>query len=100
AAFLARRAEGVLLVLELLRFRVAMRGRKLDLVGAGAEEGARRLADAGRHARRVAGGEIEHVDLIERVAGLAFALEHDPLAVRCPVAFAGAFAFHRQAPYA
>ena len=37
--------------------------------------------------------EIEHVDLIERIARLALALEHEALAVGRPVALAGASAF-------
>ena len=41
--------------------------------------------------------EIEHVDLIERVARLALALEDEPLAVGRPVAFAGAASFDGQA---
>ena len=40
--------------------------------------------------------EIERVDLIEGIAGLALALKHDPLAVGRPVAFARALAFDRQ----
>ena len=54
------------------------------------EEGAGRLAVAGRDALGVAGREVERVDLVEGVAGLAFALEDQALAVGRPVAFAGA----------
>jgi hypothetical protein len=43
---------------------------------------------------------IEHVDLVERIARVAFALEHEPLAVRRPVTLAGAFAFNGQTPHA
>ena len=42
--------------------------------------------------------EVEHVDLIEGIARLALALEHEPLAVRRPVAFAGAPAFDGEPP--
>jgi len=69
---------------------------EFDLVGARPEECAGRLADAGRDALGVAARQIEHVDLIEGVARLALALEHEACAIRRPVALAGAFAFHRQ----
>ena len=66
AALLARGAERELLVLVLLRLRIVVRRRELDLVGARPEERAGGLADAGRDALGVAGRQIEHVDLIER----------------------------------
>ena len=66
--------------------------RELDLVAARAEERAGRLAQAGRDALGVAARQIEHVDLIERVAGLALALKNEPLAIGRPVALAGTFA--------
>ena len=55
AALFARCAERELFVLQLLRFRIGVRRGELDLVGARAEERARRLADAGRDALGVAG---------------------------------------------
>ena len=70
--------------------------REHDLAAAGTEERARGLAHAGRDALGVAAGEVEHVDLVEGIARLALALEHEPLAVRRPVAFAGALAFDRE----
>ena len=97
AALLARRAERELLVLVLLRLRIGVRRRELDLVAARTEERAGGLADAGRDPLGVAARQIEHVDLIERVARLALALEDQPLAVRRPVAFAGALALDGQA---
>ena len=57
------------------------------------EERAGRLAVAGRDARRVAGRHVQRVDLIEGIARLALALKDEPLAVRRPVALAGAAAF-------
>ena len=75
-----------------------MRRREFDLGAVRPEERARRLADARRDALGIAGRQIEHVDLIEGIAGLALALEHQPLAVRRPVAFAGALAFDGQPP--
>ena len=99
AALLAGGAERVLLVLILLRFRIGVRGGELDVaVGAGPEERAGRLAQARRDPFRVAALEIERVDLVEGIAGLAFALEHEALAVGRPVAFAGALALDGQAP--
>src|SRR5581483_3470576 len=89
APLFSRRAERELVVLVLLRFRIRVRRRALDLVAAGPEERARRLADARRDASGFAGGEIQHVNLIERVARLALALEDEPFAVRRPVAFTG-----------
>ena len=74
-----------------------MRRCKRDLVAARAEERTRCLAGAGRDSFRIAGGEIEHVDLIERIAGLALALKHDSLAVGRPVALTGAPPFNGQA---
>jgi len=70
--------------------------RKQDLVGAGTEEGAGRLAVARRDALGVAGRQVERVDLIERVARLALALKDQPPAVRRPVALACAATFDRQ----
>ena len=89
AALLARGAKRELVVLILLRLRIVVRRGEQNLVGAGAEEAARRLAQAGRDAGGVAGREVHHVHLIERIAGLPLALQHEPLAVRRPVAFAG-----------
>ena len=96
APLLARRAEVELVLLQLLRLRIVMRRRKQDLIGAGAEERAGRLAVAGRDALGVARGQVERVDLVEGIARLALALKDEPLAVRRPVAFAGAAAFDRQ----
>ena len=97
-AFLAGRAERELFVLQLLRIRIRVRRRELDLVLARTEERARRLADAGRDAFGLAGREVEHVDLIERIARLALALEHETLAVGRPIAFAGAAPLYREPP--
>jgi hypothetical protein len=71
---------------------------KQDLVGARTEERAGRFAHPGRDALDVTRGEIEGVDLIERVARLALALEDQALSVGCPVAFAGAPALDSQPP--
>src|SRR5436190_15862847 len=74
-----------------------MRRCEFDLAAVRAEERARRLADARGDALRFSGREIEDIDLIERVRGIALALEHQALAVGRPVALAGALAFHGQA---
>ena len=44
--------------------------------------------------------EVDHVHLVERIAGLALALEHEPLAVGRPVAFARPLAFDGEPPHA
>src|SRR5262249_38792977 len=75
-------------------------GGELDLVGAGPEERAGGLADAGRDALGLAGREVEHVDLVERVARLALALKDQALAVRRPVALARAAPFDGQPAHA
>src|SRR5439155_2049997 len=98
ATLFARRAKRELLVLQLLRFRIRVRRRELDLVAAGTEERARRLAGARRDALRLAGAEVEHIDLIEGIPGLTLALKDEPLAVRRPVAFAGAPPFDGEPP--
>ena len=98
APLLAGGAELQLFVLQLLRARIVMRGGEEDVAGFGVEERAGGLARAGRDARDVAGGHVHHVDLVERIARLALALEHQPASVLRPVAFAGAAAFHREAP--
>jgi hypothetical protein len=68
-----------------------------DFVAVRTEERAGGLAHAWRDPLRIAGGEVEDVNLVERVAGLAFALEHQPLAVRRPIALAGALALDGEA---
>src|SRR5207344_2985163 len=99
AAFLARRPERILLVLVLLRFRIGVRGGELDVaVGARPEKRARRFSEAWRNPFRVTAVQIERVDLVEGVAGLPFALEHETLAVGRPVALAGSLPLDRQAP--
>src|SRR6185295_3810997 len=100
AALFARRAEGELLVLQLLRLRIGVRRCELELVAVGTEERACGLADARRDAFGLAAPEIEDVNLIEGIARLALALKHDPLAVRRPVTLARASAFDGQAPHA
>ena len=47
---------------------------------------------------RLAGRQIDGVDLVEGVAGLALALKDETLAVGRPVPFACAPAFNRQPP--
>jgi hypothetical protein len=59
-----------------------MRRRELDFVRPRPEEGARRLSIARRDTRRVAGRQVERIDLVERIAGLAFALKDKLFAVR------------------
>src|SRR5262249_23059535 len=86
-----RRAERELFFLELLRLRIGMRRGELDLVGAGTEERAGRLANAGRDPLGLAGAEIDDVDLVEGVARFALALKHEALAVSRPVALSRAF---------
>src|ERR1700681_2396770 len=75
-----------------------MRGGEFDLVGTWPEECTGGLADARRDALGVAGGEIERVNLVERIARLALALEDEPLAVRGPIALARALAVDCQTP--
>src|SRR6185503_20264199 len=72
--------------------------REQDLVAAGTEEGAGRLAVTRRDALGVAGRQVERVDLIEGVARLALALKDQPLAVGRPVALTSAATFDRQPP--
>src|SRR5687767_589765 len=74
-----------------------MSRREHDFAAAGTEERARGLAHAGRNTLRFTVRQIEHVDLIEGVAGFALALEDEALAVGRPVTFAGAFALDGQA---
>jgi hypothetical protein len=98
AALLPRGPEVELGLLQRLRCRVVVRGREQDLRAARPEERARRLAVAGRDALGFPDVQVEHVDLIERVAWLTLALEDEAVAIRRPVAFAGATAFHGQPP--
>ena len=49
-----------------------------------------RFAVTGRDAGRVAGLKIERVNLVERIAGLAFALENQPGAVSTEITLATA----------
>ncbi len=94
APFLARGAERDLVVLLLLRGGIVVRRGEHDLVAARTEEAAGGLAHAGRDARRLAGGQVHHVLLIERIARFAFALQHEACAIGRPVAFAGTLAVH------
>ncbi len=98
APFLAAGAELQLLVLQLLRVRIVMGGREQDVVGRRVDERARGLASAGRDPGRAAAGQVEAVNLIEGIARLALALEHQRLAVGGPVAFARAPSLHGEAP--
>jgi hypothetical protein len=75
-----------------------MRRREQDFVGAGTEERAGGLSQAGRDPFHIATAQIECVDLVKRVARFALALENEALAVGRPVAFSGAAAFDGQAP--
>jgi hypothetical protein len=61
--------------------RIGVRRREQNFVTAGTEEGACRLADAGRDALRLSARQVHDVDLVERITGLAFALEDHALAV-------------------
>ena len=96
AAFLARGAEVEFVLLVLQRLGIEVRRAEHDLVAAGTEERARRLAHAGRDSLGVAGGEVEHEDLVERVGRVTLALEDQALAVGRPVAFTRALALDRQ----
>ena len=99
APFFAGRAKRVFFVLQLLRLRVGVRGGELDVaILSRPEERARGLAKTRRDAFGVAAVEIERVDLIEGIAGLALALKDEALAVRRPVALAGALAFDGEPP--
>jgi hypothetical protein len=60
------------------------------------EEGAGRLAHAGRKARGVARLEIERVDLVKGVPLFPFALENELFAVGREVSFSAALAFEDQ----
>jgi len=53
----------------------------------GPEEGVGRLAHARLDALHLAAREIHDVDLVERIARIAFALEHHAPAIRGPAAF-------------
>src|SRR5262247_1636183 len=66
-----------------------MRRCEEDVAGFRIDERARRLADAGLHAGHVAGPQIHEVNLVERVARLAFALEDELATVLRPVTFTG-----------
>src|SRR5262249_14447651 len=89
-------SEGEFVVLILLRLRIVMRRRKENLVAAGTEKRTRRLSKPRGNPLHIPARQIERVDLIERVAWFALALEHEPLAVRRPVTLAGAAAFNGQ----
>src|SRR6185436_1042829 len=100
AAFLARGAKRVFVVLELFRLRIGVRRREFDLVGPRPEERAGRLADAGGDPPGLARRQVERIDLIEGIARLALTLKDQPAAIGGPVALAGALAFDRQAAHA
>ena len=59
-----------------------MRRGEEHFIAARTKESARCLAGAGRDAVTVAAFEIEEIDLVEGILGLAFALEDERLAVR------------------
>ena len=69
---------------------------KQNLVASWPKEPARRLANPGRNAVRLAGLEIKQIDLIEGILRLAFALENKILPVGGEVPFATAFAFENK----
>src|SRR5688500_5708576 len=73
-----------------------MRGRKEDVPGLGVDEGARRLARAWRDARDRPRLHIHQIDLIERIARFALALEDELSTVLRPVALAGPAPLDRQ----
>jgi hypothetical protein len=77
-----------------------VRRREFDLVAHRAEERTGRLAHAGRDALHVAAREVHHEDLVEGVRRVALALKYQALAVRRPVAFAGALAFDGEPAHA
>ena len=91
-------AEVELLLLQLGRARVVVGRRVQDRRAVRANEGAGRLADSGRHLAGVSGGQIEQVDLVERILRPPFALEHELAAVGREVTLAGALSLVDQAP--
>src|SRR5688572_21453446 len=97
-ALLAGGAELQLVILQLLRAQVVMRRREENVTRLGVDEGAGRLAGSRRHARRVPAVHVHQIDLIERISGLALALENELLAILRPVAFAGTAPLDGQAP--
>ena len=70
-----------------------MGGSEQNFIAVGTEKGARGFADAGRDPVAVAGFQVEHINLVEWVTRLAFALENQRLAVGRKVTFAAASAF-------
>ena len=75
AAMLARGAKLEFGLHFCARFGIMVRRGKRHLVCAGAKKGTGGLADAGRNAVRLAGFEVEQVNLVKRIVRLAFALE-------------------------
>src|SRR5688572_12038359 len=73
-----------------------MRRGEEDVACLGVDKGTGRLAGSGRDTRRVPAVHVHQIDLIERVPGLALALEDELPAVLRPVALAGAASFDRQ----
>ena len=98
AALLARSAELALFTLPGLRLGIEMRRREQHAIRSRTEERAGGLADAGRNTVGVPGGEIEMVDLEERIAGFPLALEDERLAVGGEVAFTGAASLEGDLP--
>jgi hypothetical protein len=68
-------------------------GCEQDIVAAGPEKGTRRFSDARRHPGRIAGFQVQRVDLIERVARLTLALKDECPTIRGEVSLATAAPF-------
>ncbi len=98
AALLARRAELELGLLVRRAARVVVRRCEQDLPGSRPEKRAGGLALPRRNAPRVPGFEVELVDLVERIARLALALEHELLPVRREIALSRSLALEGQLP--
>src|SRR5690606_15393214 len=100
AAFLTRGAEGQLLGLQLRRPGIVMGGREQDVAGHGAEERACGLSGPRRYPLRVARGEVERIDLVERIARLPLALKHELAPVAGPVPLASTSPVEGETPHA
>ena len=78
--------------------RIGIGGRIQHPIAARMDPRAGRLARSGRDSLHVAGGQIEQVDLVERIRGVAFRLEDQALAVATEIALAGPPSLERKLP--
>ena len=98
AALFTGGAEGEFGLLLFHRCGIQMRGGEHQLVGPRTEKGAGGLAVAGRDAVAVAALQIQQMDLVKWIRGIAFTLKDQRLAIRGEVTLAAAPPFKDQLP--